>query len=135
MTTFDDALLDAPPAPLGDLIASVGLGIADAQRALDLASFDVLQAIYGSTDGPYRELQRIGYRPNWYHIPEATGEISVALTVAGTQNGAPATPHAPLAAAPLPCPPDVASSAWATCRDLHLEALRDQGTPAPMSTA
>lgn len=29
-----------------------------------------------------------------------------------------------------PFPPEVASSAWATCRDLQLEALRDQGMPA-----
>jgi len=36
----------------------------------------------------FRELQRIGYRPTWYHIPEAEGQIQVALSVAGGMNWA-----------------------------------------------
>lgn len=79
------AVLDALSVPFGDLIASVGRGVADAQRALDTASIAALQEVYSEKNGPYQELQRIGYRPNWYHIPEVEGEIQVALTVGGQE--------------------------------------------------
>jgi len=77
------AVLDALSVPFGDLIASVGRGVADAQRAMDAASIAALQEVYSEPNGLYQELQRIGYRPNWYHIPEVEGEIQVALTVSG----------------------------------------------------
>jgi hypothetical protein len=86
MATFDNPLLDVLSVPLGDLISSVGRGIADAQRDLDAGSLAALQEIYGSSEGLFHELQRIGYRPTWYHIPEAEGEIQVALTVSGEQH-------------------------------------------------
>lgn len=86
MATFDNSPLDALSLPLGDLIASVGRGVADAQRDMDVASVSALQAIYESDEGFFRELQRIGYRPIWYHIPEAESEIQVALTVSGDQS-------------------------------------------------
>jgi hypothetical protein len=85
MAPFDRGLLDALSVPLGELIAAVGHGIADAQRALDAASIATLKEIYGSSDGLQDELQQIGYRPNWYHIPQAEGEIQVALTVTGQE--------------------------------------------------
>lgn len=85
MPTFDaPALLDALSAPLGDLIAAVGTSVASAQRDIDLATINNLQAIYESSEDLYRELQAIGYRPTWYHIPEAEAEISMALTVTGS---------------------------------------------------
>ncbi len=84
MPTFDaPALLDALSAPLGDLITAVGTSVANAQREIDLATISNLQAIYESSEDLYRELQNIGYRPTWYHIPEAEAEISMALTVTG----------------------------------------------------
>ncbi|MDH5670841.1 MAG: PASTA domain-containing protein [Myxococcales bacterium] len=84
MPTFDNKnVLDALSAPLGELIASVGRGVADAQRELDLASIQALREVYESDEDLYRDLQRIGYRPTWYHIPEAEGELQVALTVTG----------------------------------------------------
>lgn len=85
MATFDPGVLDALSLPLGDLIASVGRGIADAQRELDLASLNAFREVYESSEGLFKELQAIGYRPNWYHIPEAEGDIQVALTVSGQQ--------------------------------------------------
>ncbi|WP_437293995.1 PASTA domain-containing protein [Sorangium sp. So ce426] len=88
---IDDKLHDALSAPLGDLIASVGRGVADAQRALDSASLAALREVYESDEEFFRELQAIGYRPTWYHIPEAEGEIQVALTVSGAESTA-ATP-------------------------------------------
>jgi len=103
---IDDKLLDALSAPLGDLIASVGHGVADAQRALDSASLAALREIYESDQDFFRELQAIGYKPTWYHIPEAEGELQVALSVSGSETSAPSTGSAPRAkiklyAAPL----------------------------------
>lgn len=86
---IDDELLDVLSAPLGDLIASVGRGVADAQRALDAASMEALREIYGSDEEVLRGLQAIGYRPTWYHIPEAESEIQIALSVSGTEATAP----------------------------------------------
>ncbi|MDR0788187.1 MAG: PASTA domain-containing protein [Gemmatimonadota bacterium] len=84
MATYDPNVLDALSLPLGELIASVGRGVAEAQREMDIATISAYQEVYESTDGGLMELQRIGYRPNWYHIPEAEGDIQVALTVSGS---------------------------------------------------
>lgn len=73
--------LEALSAPLSSLISSVGRGVAQAQRELDEAALEHLRAIYGSNEGFAAELQRIGYRPTWYHIPEAEAELSVALAI------------------------------------------------------
>ncbi|HTV21206.1 MAG TPA: PASTA domain-containing protein [Polyangiaceae bacterium] len=83
MATIPKDLLDVLSVPVGDLVASVGRGIADAQREMDAASIAALREVYESNEGFARELQRIGYRPTWYHIPEAESEIQVALTVSG----------------------------------------------------
>lgn len=88
MSTFDSGLLDALSVPIGELIASVGRGVADAQRELDAASMASLRELYQQNEGLYAELQRIGYRPTWYHIPEAEGELQVALTVSGQSGSA-----------------------------------------------
>lgn len=103
MPTFDNNVLDALSLPLGDLIAEVGRGVAEAQRAMDTASLAALRDIYESDEGLFRELQRIGYRPTWYHIPEAEGQIQVALSVAGdSSTTAPGgAPRIKLYAAPI----------------------------------
>jgi hypothetical protein len=95
MAEFDaKTVTDALSLPLGELIASVGRGIAEAQRELDAASISALQEIYSRGDGLYAELQRIGYRPTWYHIPEAEGDLQITLTISGqeTTQSAPQTP-------------------------------------------
>lgn len=88
MADIDDTkpLLDALSAPIGDLIAAVGRGVADAQRAMDEASLAALAEVYGRSDGLLGELQRIGYRPNWYHIPEVESELQIALTLSGERS-------------------------------------------------
>jgi hypothetical protein len=88
---IDDELLDVLSAPLGDLIASVGRGVADAQRALDSASLAALREIYGSDEDFFRELQAIGYRPTWYQIPEAESDIQIALSVSGAEASTPSS--------------------------------------------
>jgi hypothetical protein len=81
----DLSQLEALSAPLASLISSVGRGVAEAQRELDEAALEHLRAIYESDEGFAAELQRIGYRPTWYHIPEAEAEIAVALAITAEQ--------------------------------------------------
>ncbi|RKH44762.1 PASTA domain-containing protein [Corallococcus sp. AB049A] len=73
--------LEALSAPLGALISSVGRGVAEAQRELDAATIEQIRELYASDEDLAVELQRIGYRPTWYHIPEAEAEIAVALSI------------------------------------------------------
>ena len=89
MATSDiKPLLEALSCPLGELIASVGRGVAEAQRELDHASLATLQDVYARGDGLFGELQKIGYRPTWYHIPEAEGDLQIALTISGNEASA-----------------------------------------------
>lgn len=75
--------LDALSAPLGELIAAVGRGVADAQQALDSAALAALQRIYADADDATLEaLRQIDYRPTFYAIPEVESEMSVAVTIA-----------------------------------------------------
>lgn len=132
MPTFNNNVLDALSVPLGDLIAQVGRGVADAQRALDAASIAALRDIYESDEELFRELQRIGYRPTWYHIPEAEGEIQVALSVAGdTSTSAAGAPRVKLYAAPL-------DAGYTSRFSFNLEAsstVKFRIVPVPPSTA
>jgi hypothetical protein len=101
MATFDTKpLLDALSLPLGELIAAVGRGVAEAQREMDAGSLSALQETYSRNDGLFLELQRIGYRPTWYHIPEAEGDLQIAITAtsqetSGPSAGTPANPSGP----------------------------------------
>lgn len=104
----DDPLryLQALSAPMGELIASVGRGVAEAQQALDMGSLGALLQIYGdpdTTDETLALLREIDYRPTFYAIPEVTSELSVALTVTGQASStAPlASPSAAPAAAAI----------------------------------
>lgn len=67
--------------PLGDMIAELGIGVAQAQYAIDAKTIENLKQIYSLDDELLKEMRRIGYRPTWYVIPEAEAEISMALTV------------------------------------------------------
>lgn len=82
---------DTLAAPLGDLIAAVGRGVAEAQRSLDAASIETLRALAGasstSSDAQERTLsllRQMGHQPTWYRIPELEAELTVSLTVART---------------------------------------------------
>jgi hypothetical protein len=68
--------------PIGDMIASVGQGVATAQAALDHASIEATLAIYSAGgDEALRLLRSIGYQANFYAIPKASGKIMVALSI------------------------------------------------------
>lgn len=76
--------LAALSAPLGELIAAVGRGVADAQQALDAGSLALLQQIYGEADTPMlAALRQIDYRPTFYVIPEVESEMTVAVSMTG----------------------------------------------------
>jgi hypothetical protein len=68
--------------PIGDMIASVGQGVATAQAALDEASIKATLEIYSTSgDDGLQMLRTIGYQPTFYAIPRATGKMSVALSM------------------------------------------------------
>jgi len=135
MAAYDPGALDALSLPLGELIASVGRGVADAQREMDLASIAAFKEVYETSEGLFLELQRIGYRPNWYHIPEAEGDIQVALTIAG-QQASKAVPSAPTKALRLYATP--VDAGYSSRFDYKVEAssrVKFRIVPVPPSSA
>jgi len=78
-------LLDALSAPVGELIASVGRGVAEAQQEMDAQTLATIRSIYGESGNTelLSTLRQIGYQPTWYHIPEVTAEINVAISIVG----------------------------------------------------
>lgn len=71
---------DVVAAPLGDVIASVGAGVAAAQHALDEGSLAAVLDLYTESDDERLQLlQAIGYRPTFYALPETTGEVKVSI--------------------------------------------------------
>jgi hypothetical protein len=80
-----ELMQDGFAAPLGDVIASVGRGVADAQAALDRASLAQTLELYGTEgDDALKTLREIGYRPTFYVLPETTCEVQVSLRIAGS---------------------------------------------------
>ena len=105
---------DVTAAPLGDVIAAVGAGVAAAQAALDEGSIAATLEIYAeSGDEGLAMLRDIGYRPTFYTLPETTGEMQVSLRMSSgqAQNGA-ATPARP--AVPSRFAPALRSRIYAT---------------------
>ena len=72
-------------APLGELIAAVGRGVAEAQWALDQHTVETFKAVYGGDEAAYKELRQLGYQPTWYRIPEVAAEIYVTLSASGEE--------------------------------------------------
>lgn len=95
MTDFRQLAQDIGSAPLGDLIAAVGGGVAEAQAALDAGSLEQTLALYDQDDDLQRTLRDLGYRPTFYTIPETEGELKLSLTVAGRQTGGRGSTAAP----------------------------------------
>lgn len=79
-------LTDTLSAPIGELIAAIGSGVAEAQQAMDAATIANVRALAqaGDAEGTLALLRQIGYQPTWYQIPEVSAEINVALTVSGS---------------------------------------------------
>jgi len=87
-----EVLSDGFAAPLGEVIASIGRGVADAQAALDRASLEATLAIYDTEGDAGADLLReIGYRPTFYVLPETSCEVQVSMRVGASQSsGSPA---------------------------------------------
>jgi len=83
---YNDIVNELAVAPLGDLIASIGKGVGEAQAALDAGSLKQTLELY-RTPVPgenvnmlIKMLKEIGYRPTFYVLPET--EVDVKITMA-----------------------------------------------------
>ena len=93
-----DLLSDVLASPLGDVIASVGEGVADAQRALDESALSATLDLYREdSEALMSTLREIGYRPTFYVLPETTGEVHVSMRISGN-NGSNVSMPPPTAA-------------------------------------
>jgi hypothetical protein len=80
-----DLFSDSLSTPLGEVIAAVGRGVAEAQTALDHASLAATLAMYEMDgDAGVEALRAIGYRPTFYVLPETTCEVQVSMHIGGT---------------------------------------------------
>lgn len=80
-----DLMGDGFAAPLGDVIAAVGRGVAEAQAALDRGSLEATLAVYDTEgDAGAQLLREIGYRPTFYVLPETSCEVQVSMRVGGS---------------------------------------------------
>lgn len=87
-----DFMKDVMGAPLGDLISSVGAGVASAQAALDAASLSQTLQIYSEGDDAMAQaLRDIGYQPTFYALPETEVEAQVSLSFSVTETSSPST--------------------------------------------
>lgn len=62
--------------PLGEVLARVGAGVAEAQRAMDLNSIATQTLI---DNDPV--LSEYGLQATWYHMPEVTLELKMSLAI------------------------------------------------------
>lgn len=89
-------------SPLGDVIASVGEGVAAAQRALDEAAVAQTLEIYSEGgEALVQMLRDIGYRPTFYALPETVGEVNVSMRLSSGAAATAATAAPTTAAAAL----------------------------------
>lgn len=97
MAKADDLaeITKALSAPLGELIAAVGRGVAEAQKALDMHTVETFKAVYGGDEATYKALRQLGYQPTWYRIPEVSAEIYVTLSASGEEHSGGAGTAAP----------------------------------------
>jgi len=80
-----DLLAESVAAPLGAVIAAVGQGVAEAQRALDESALAATLAIYEQQgDAGMALLREIGYRPTFYVLPDTACEVQVSMRIGGT---------------------------------------------------
>ncbi|MFT4252393.1 MAG: hypothetical protein QM608_07905 [Caulobacter sp.] len=80
-----ELLSESLATPLGEVIAAVGRGVAEAQAALDQGSLNASLAIYEADgDEGLEMLRSIGYQPTFYVLPETTCEVQVSMRIGGT---------------------------------------------------
>lgn len=80
-----ELMSDGLSAPLGEVIAAVGRGVAEAQAALDAASIKATLDVYAEDgDAGTALLREIGYQPTFYVLPETSCEVQVSMRVGGS---------------------------------------------------
>jgi hypothetical protein len=85
---ISDLVKDIVASPLGEVIASVGEGVAEAQQALDEGSLAKTLEIYSEGgEEALRVLREIGYRPTFYALPDTTGEVRVSMRLGKSAAG------------------------------------------------
>ncbi len=78
--------------PLGSLVESLGIAIANAQYALDRNAVEILKSLsaeqitLGGANPQPRTLLSLGFTPSFYHITEATVEAKVAFSTSQSQD-------------------------------------------------
>lgn len=98
---------DILAAPLGEIISSVGHGVAEAQSALDAGSLAQVMEIYSENtenNEAIALLQQIGYQPTFYVIPETEVEAQISLAISFSETstgGVPSTSPTRIYAAPV----------------------------------
>lgn len=85
---ISDLVKDIVASPLGEVIASVGEGVAEAQQALDEGSLAKTLEIYSEGgEEALKVLRDIGYRPTFYALPDTTGEVRVSMRLGKSAAG------------------------------------------------
>jgi hypothetical protein len=86
MSELNNLVHDMVASPLGDVIAAVGRGVADAQQALDEGSLAKTLEVYSEGGSEVLNMLRdLGYSPTFYTLPETTGEVRIAMRLGSTQ--------------------------------------------------
>lgn len=98
MSNYIDQFSELLSNPLGDLIASIGRGVGEAQAALDAGSLAQTLEMYREDESRSPEdkrtielMREIGYQPTFYTIPETECEaqVSISLGVSGNEPTSP----------------------------------------------
>jgi len=61
--------------PIEQMIEKIGQGIAKAQTSLDKAAIESQKSLLKD----FKELADIGYKVNWYHMPEVVVDLKIAM--------------------------------------------------------
>jgi len=84
---YNELVNELAVAPLGDLIASIGKGVGEAQAALDAGSLSQTLELY-RTPVPgenvnmlSKMMKEIGYRPTFYVLPETEVDVRVTMAI------------------------------------------------------
>ena len=113
---------DVVSSPLGDIIASVGEGVAEAQQALDEGSLAKTLEIYSEGgSAALTMLKEIGYQPTFYALPETTGEVTVSLSLGQNPQKASTTSGSSTSGSPSSITPAVLTQLSRTGRNIGLK--------------
>lgn len=82
--TFDKLTKSLANAPTADMVANLGLAVAQAQQALDQNSIAIARKLIDTTvefGGENYSLLRLGFTPTFYAFTDATVEIKLTFSM------------------------------------------------------